>query len=364
MTRTSLFAMKVLISVLLAAAFCGVGAQEVGQAHPLERMRGWISNESASPSTIFTDASVQGPSSQFRTVVLSGDNHLVFAQYQADGSRIYAGADENGGWQYDASAGSFSDLGPDTVAFLQAHDFHRTVLAPMTLYRAVERFSVGDVGGATVENIAMKDAAGGTVELSISVDSGRPVEIRYPDHRNGKVVRVQPADWTRQDGYRIFRSLLIVQDDKQFEYNFKRVSVNLEPLLSPTYVETTSDAIILERFHHLDQLAHLAGDAQLFTSHFDDPITEINRGQIRLLSVADAAQRFERSFSNTSFVQWRDVEPASIIINSDGAHAHKLVRKQVTVAEPHQSFEFAWLESWDRKPDGKWRLTTIVSTHP
>lgn len=362
--RVGLFAMKTLTTVLLAAAFCGASAQEVDQAHPLERMRGWLSKEQASPSTIFTDASVKGPSSQFRTVVLSGDDHLIFAQYQADGSRIYAGADRNGGWQYDANAGTFSDLGPDAVAFLQAHDFHRTILAPTTLYPAEQRFSVGDIDNESVGNIAFKDAAGGTVELSIAVDSGRPLEIRYPDHRNGNVVRARPADWTEQGGHRIFRSLLIIQDDKRFEYNFQRVSVNLEPLLSPNYVETTSDAIALERFHHLDQLAHLAGDAQLFTSHFDDPITEISKGQIRLLSVADAAQRFERYFSNTSFLQWRDTEPASIMISSDGGHAHKLVRKEVIVAEPRQSFGFAWLESWDRKPGGSWRLTTIVSTQP
>ena len=337
-----------LVLFLLSATGCwGADGSDPGSAN---------SSGTAGPATIFADATVQGPSSRFRTVVLSGTDHFLFAQYREDGTAMYAGVDAHGGWHYDPAASRFSAVAPATIAFLHAHDFHRTVLAADT------RYQVG--GGIAVdEPMVLTDAAGGTIRMTVDADD-RPTLLDYPDHRGGGRVQVRPLDWIDRDGMALFRQLEITQGDQVYRYQFDRIVIDLAPMQSVLAgTALSADGIELQRLHHLDQLAHLAADATLFTAHFADPITEISRGRANAVSRHDARVRFQRYFDATTFHQWRDVTAPRLMLHPQSGHAEKIVEKEVLLASAADApMRFAWLESWNKDADGAWRLSVIVST--
>jgi len=66
-----------------------------------------------------------------------------------------------------------------------------------------------------------------------------------------------------------------------------------------------------------------------------------------------------------TFDRWDDLEPPRVWVSTDGTLGSVAVRKEVITRSVEDGSTdrtvFAWLETWERRPEG-WRLVALAST--
>ena len=117
--------------------------------------------------------------------------------------------------------------------------------------------------------------------------------------------------------------------------------------------------------HAIERQTHLARDAQQIGALAVEGFVLLDSGDIRTLSVAEQRDHFARYFARVTFDRWDDLEPPRVWVSADGTLGSVAVRKEViTRSVEDGSIErtvFAWLETWERRPEG-WRLVALAST--
>jgi hypothetical protein len=117
--------------------------------------------------------------------------------------------------------------------------------------------------------------------------------------------------------------------------------------------------------HAVEREAHLARDADRLAALTAEGVLMLDRGEIRTFSVAEMRDRFAKYFGRVTFDRWDDLEPPRAWVSGDGTWGSVAVRKEViTRGVADGSVDrtvFAWLESWERTPQG-WTLRAVAST--
>ena len=117
--------------------------------------------------------------------------------------------------------------------------------------------------------------------------------------------------------------------------------------------------------HALERETHLARDADRIAAMASESFVLVDGGEIRTLSVAEQREHFARYFARVTFEKWDDLEPPRAWVSADGSWGAVAVHKEVvtrSVADGSADRTvFAWLETWERTPQG-WRLRALAST--
>lgn len=138
--------------------------------------------------------------------------------------------------------------------------------------------------------------------------------------------------------------------------------------ISQTAESKDEDLAELLRLHKQQKTAHLTYNAGLFVEMFNDPITQIQNGNIMVFSKEQSLNRFKKYFASVKFQEWSDIAPPVVKISKDGTLATMTVSKRVRAMYKNEKGEeesdhsiFAWLTIWE-KIEGKWKVVTIAST--
>jgi hypothetical protein len=117
--------------------------------------------------------------------------------------------------------------------------------------------------------------------------------------------------------------------------------------------------------HAVEREAHLARNPEPIAAMTAEGFLMLDRGEIRTITVAEMRDRFARYFGRVTFDRWDDLQPPQAWVSADGTWGSVAVRKEViTRSVSDGSVErtvFAWLESWERTPQG-WKLRAVAST--
>ena len=117
--------------------------------------------------------------------------------------------------------------------------------------------------------------------------------------------------------------------------------------------------------HARERETHLARDADRLAALASEGFVLVDGGEIRTLSVAEQRDHFTRYFARVTFERWDDLEPPRVWVSADGSWGSVAVHKEVvtrSVADGSvDRTVFAWLETWERTPEG-WRLRALAST--
>ena len=121
----------------------------------------------------------------------------------------------------------------------------------------------------------------------------------------------------------------------------------------------------LSAAHAQEREAHLARDADRLAALTSEGFVLVDAGEVQTLSVAEQRAHFARYFARVTFDRWDDLEPPRVWVSADGTLGSVAVRKEVVtraVADGTLTRTvFAWLETWERTPEG-WRLRALAST--
>ena len=86
---------------------------------------------------------------------------------------------------------------------------------------------------------------------------------------------------------------------------------------------------------------------------------------IRTLSVAVQRAHFAKYFAAVTVDRWDDLVPPRVWVSADGTLGSVAVRKEVIPRSVEDRSTdravFAWLETWERSPEG-WLLRAVAST--
>ena len=117
--------------------------------------------------------------------------------------------------------------------------------------------------------------------------------------------------------------------------------------------------------HALERQTHLARDADRIAALAVEGFVLLNEGQIQILSVSEQRAHFAKYFARVTFERWDDLEPPRVWVSADGTLGSVAVRKEVITRSVEDGSTdravFAWLETWERGPEG-WRLRALAST--
>lgn len=117
--------------------------------------------------------------------------------------------------------------------------------------------------------------------------------------------------------------------------------------------------------HSQERGAHLARDADRMTALVVEGFVMLDSGEIRTLSIAEQRDRFTKYFASVTFDRWDDLEPPRVWVSADGTLGSVAVRKEVITRSVEDGSTgravFAWLETWERGPEG-WRIRVVAST--
>lgn len=167
---------------------------------------------------ILADATVEGPSGRFRTLIHSSSDGRVRMEQTPQG--FLAGVGRDGGWRMDSESGPVEDLG-EALAFVRGHELHMLALLPRS--RLVEARIPGGRDGE----------AGGLLAVAMSLPTGDSVVVYFEPAdtlpAGLRVAFTEPhvlvtwSDWTEVRGVRAFRRAIFRQGDEAFHYAFDRV---------------------------------------------------------------------------------------------------------------------------------------------
>jgi len=117
--------------------------------------------------------------------------------------------------------------------------------------------------------------------------------------------------------------------------------------------------------HASERQMHLARDAHRIGELAVEGFVLLDAGEIRILSVKQQRDQFAKYFAAVTFDRWDDLEPPRVWVSTDGTLGSVAVRKEVITRSVEDGSTdrtvFAWLETWERRPEG-WRLVALAST--
>ena len=124
----------------------------------------------------------------------------------------------------------------------------------------------------------------------------------------------------------------------------------------------------LVAIHAQDRAAHFQTSVELLAEHQADDFIYAGNGEISHIPRAEFIETFMRSFHNTTYFEWDDLEPPIVRISDDATMAWMIVRnrvrrtqKQDDGSEVERKFIYAGIMTYE-KQNGKWMRVANVST--
>ena len=164
---------------------------------------------------LLADATVEGPSGEFRTVIhSSSDGRVRMHQPHSD---FLAGVGRSGGWQIDSDS-SRTDLEGETAAFVRSHELHMLALLPRSRLADPQFLGTSQLDSLPVMAVAFSNDS---VVAYFSQADTLPVGLRFVWIDPEVVVRWW--GWTELNGMALFREAKFVQGTEEWHYTYDRL---------------------------------------------------------------------------------------------------------------------------------------------
>ncbi len=175
-------------------------------------------------STIRAEATVDGPTSRFVTVVWSARDGRARME-QSTG--FAGGAHASGDWRLDRESGAMTSMDPRGLAFVRGHELHAAVLFPESRYVDPRLLDRGDFAGQPAHVIEFTDGLGEPVFGYYAVADTLPLGFRVT-HTDPDVI-VTLGGWEARGSVRAFTTASFTQGEEIHEYSYVDIGLNGVP---------------------------------------------------------------------------------------------------------------------------------------
>ena len=169
---------------------------------------------------VLADATVEGPSGEFRTVIHSSSDGRVRMQQSHSG--FQAGVGRTGGWLVNSDS-SRTDMPGEVAAFVRSHEVHMLALLPTSRLEDPEFLGTQQLDSQPVMAVAFSSDS---VVAYFSQADTLPVGLRFAWIEPEVVVHWRK--WTELSGVALFREATFVQGPEEWHYTYDRL--DLSPL--------------------------------------------------------------------------------------------------------------------------------------
>ena len=172
---------------------------------------------------LLADASVRGPSGEFRTRIYSSSDGRVRMEQPVSG--FVAGVGGSGGWRLDPSNG-IDTMGP-MLGFVRGHELHMLAVMPRSRLERPRYLGTREVDGRSTLAVAMSRPNGDSLVAYFDPVDSLPVGfvITWADPH----VEVSVADWVEHPPLLLFRAATFRQGSEEFRYTYDSLRVGPIP---------------------------------------------------------------------------------------------------------------------------------------
>ena len=173
------------------------------------------------------------------------------------------------------------------------------------------------------------------------------------------VVDVIFSDWKEKRGQRLPYKMRIDDQERIFEYSFKKVEVTEKSpdWLFKAFAAPQLDAVQISRLHRNLLIAHCEGDAKMMGALTAPDILVASRGDLIASSSEETSQRFDSVFSNVDYTGYFDLKDPVIEVSENGDIGWAGVNTRAVGLDKETGEEFDMQWAWimlAKKIDGVW----------
>lgn len=220
--------------ILLIVLFiwsCGVKGTSKGEGQGLVKMRQSLGlpELSAAPA-IYAMADCEGPSSTFKTLVISNAANTRFEQ-QSGPRHILGVHRPDSAWLHDFVADTTVAVDAATIAFLINHELHAIAFYPETRYGQWVSEKDTVYYNQEARMLTFTDIKGAAVKTFYQAESWFPLGFSIENHlgRGAKQVDVLFDNWDETEGVRVFTEARFLQGEDVYRYKFTEIAFDKLP---------------------------------------------------------------------------------------------------------------------------------------